>query len=126
MEGNNSIDRAVTAGRAGSEDIRIEVDSATDAPNRRKVTVANEGSAPAEDVLVRIYAGDPSQGGTLIEGKKAGRCHRTVQRSATIELDRSSQYRRVRRRRSAERRGGVQRGEQPRRRTTPDCDTVPR
>lgn len=34
-----------------------------------ETTVVNVGSAPAKDVLVRYYAGDPSQGGTTIHQK---------------------------------------------------------
>ncbi len=66
VEDNNSIDGPVEEG-AEVADLRLEIDSATGcAEPKVELTVYNDGSAPAEDVLVRLYAGDPSQGGTKI------------------------------------------------------------
>ncbi len=66
VEGNNDIEGDVEAG-AEVADLRLEIDSATGcAAPKVKLTVYNDGSAPAEDVLVHLYAGDPSQGGTKI------------------------------------------------------------
>jgi hypothetical protein len=65
-ESNNEIARAVEDG-ARVADLRVEVDGAKGCSEPEvEVTVSNEGSATAEDVLVRIYAGDPARGGTLL------------------------------------------------------------
>jgi hypothetical protein len=65
-EDNNSIEGPVEGG-AQVADLRVEVDDADGCSEPEiAVTVHNEGSAEASDVLVRIYAGDPSQGGTLL------------------------------------------------------------
>jgi hypothetical protein len=39
---------------------------------RVKASVTNVGSAPATDILLRYYAGDPSQGGTSVLEKRLG------------------------------------------------------
>jgi hypothetical protein len=67
IEDNNSIDGDVEPG-AEVADLRVEIDTnGTDCGSPEiDVTVYNDGSADAEDVLVYIYAGDPSQGGTLL------------------------------------------------------------
>lgn len=66
VEDNNTIEGPVEAG-AEVADLTVNVDSATGcgAP-KVKVTVTNGGSADAANVVVRIYAGDPSQGGHLL------------------------------------------------------------
>jgi hypothetical protein len=65
-ENNNSIKGPVEAG-AEVADLRLEIDSAMGcAEPKVKLTVHNDGSAPAENVLVHLFAGDPSQGGTKI------------------------------------------------------------
>jgi hypothetical protein len=64
-ESNNEAEEPVEAGDQ-LPDLRIEVAAeleGTCANARLETTVANEGSAPASDVLVRYYAGDPEQGG---------------------------------------------------------------
>lgn len=65
-EDNNEIVGPVEGGEALA-DLRLVIDSATgcSAP-RVTVTVTNDGAAPVENVLVRIYAGDPSAGGQAI------------------------------------------------------------
>jgi hypothetical protein len=63
-EGNNSIEQDVSAGEQLA-DLRLEI-GAADGPcdaTKIAVTVHNDGSLPASDVLVRLYAGDPSSGG---------------------------------------------------------------
>jgi hypothetical protein len=66
VEDNNDIEGEVEAG-AELADLRLEIDSATGcAEPKVELTVYNDGSAPAEDVLVHLYAGDPSQGGAKI------------------------------------------------------------
>jgi hypothetical protein len=65
-EGNNSLEKAVNAS-AGLADLRFEIESASgcSAP-MVQITVYNDGAIAAEDVVVRIYAGDPSQGGRVV------------------------------------------------------------
>ncbi|HMJ16027.1 MAG TPA: CARDB domain-containing protein, partial [Polyangiaceae bacterium] len=64
-ETNNSAEAPVQAG-ASAPDLRLDLGTATrQCPSARVVTtVYNEGSVPASNVVVRFYAGDPSQGGT--------------------------------------------------------------
>jgi hypothetical protein len=66
-EDNNSIEKEVSAGEQ-SADLRLEIGAATGSCSATKVavTVHNDGSASASDVLVRLYAGDPSSGGAVI------------------------------------------------------------
>jgi hypothetical protein len=65
-EDNNSIDGPVEGG-ARVADLRVVVEDAAGCSEPEiQVTVHNDGSEEASDVLVRIYAGDPSQGGTLL------------------------------------------------------------
>jgi hypothetical protein len=67
LETNNAAEAPVQAG-ASAPDLRLDLGTATAAcPAARVVTtVFNDGSVPASNVLVRFYAGDPSQGGTLL------------------------------------------------------------
>jgi subtilase family serine protease len=87
-ESNNSIDRAVEGG-ARVADLRVEIESATGCSEPVvEVTVSNDGSAAAEDVLVRIYAGDPSRGGTLLgEETLRDALEPGDSESVTLELD---------------------------------------
>ena len=65
-ETNNELTAPVDPG-AQEPDLRIDLGLASSAPCPSPTvatTVYNDGSAPATDVLVRYYAGDPSQGGT--------------------------------------------------------------
>jgi hypothetical protein len=65
-EDNNSIKGKVEAG-AEVADLTVNVDAAKGcSPPSIDLTVTNEGSAAASDITVRIYAGDPSQGGELL------------------------------------------------------------
>jgi hypothetical protein len=63
-EDNNEIDEDVEAGDE-LPDLAISVDSG-DCAGDVVVTVSNAGSEEATDVLVRIYAGDPSSGGEAL------------------------------------------------------------
>ena len=55
------------------------------------MTVTNDGSAEASDVLVRFYAGDPSQGGTQIgETTIDGPIGSGDSESVTVTLDAQS------------------------------------
>jgi hypothetical protein len=83
-ETNNDRERDVEAGDDVA-DLQIDVGDPNGCPSPTvPVTVTNEGSAPASDVLVRIYAGDPSQGGTpLHEETIAG----PIEPGASEELD---------------------------------------
>jgi hypothetical protein len=67
VEDNNEISAPVEGG-ASLADLRLVIDRVTAncAAPRVTLTVHNDGSAPASDVLVRIYAGDPSAGGQVI------------------------------------------------------------
>ncbi len=65
-EDNNEITGPIEPGEA-LPDLRLVFGTATGcAAPKAKITVYNDGAAPAENVLVRIYAGDPSQGGQVI------------------------------------------------------------
>jgi hypothetical protein len=67
VEDNNETTEDVEAGDALA-DLRIDVGAVAGCPDPTvAVTVTNEGAAPASDVLVRLYAGDPSQGGLVLE-----------------------------------------------------------
>ncbi|HET9956378.1 MAG TPA: CARDB domain-containing protein, partial [Polyangiaceae bacterium] len=72
-EDNNEISGAVEAG-AERADISLQLKSASGClPATVQGTLTNDGSSPASDVLVRLYAGDPSQGGEpLAETTVAG------------------------------------------------------
>jgi hypothetical protein len=87
-ESNNDINRPVEGG-ARIADLRIEVESASGCSEPVvEVTLSNDGSAAAEDVLVRIYAGDPSQGGTLLgEETLEDPLEPGASESLTLELD---------------------------------------
>jgi hypothetical protein len=66
IEDNNSISGPVDGGEEIA-DLRLEVTSATNCQSPQVgITLHNDGSAAASDILVRIYAGDPSSGGTLL------------------------------------------------------------
>jgi hypothetical protein len=68
-EGNNSLDKDVVAG-AQEADLRVAIGVPAGCPPGLKptvpTTVFNDGSAPASNVLVRYYAGDPQAGGKPI------------------------------------------------------------
>jgi hypothetical protein len=64
-EDNNEVDGDVDAGDALA-DLVATVESAVCAGDI-EVTVTNNGSEDAEDVVVRIYAGDPSAGGQVLD-----------------------------------------------------------
>jgi len=63
-EDNNEVEHDVDAGDALA-DLSVVVDSAK-CSGTIKVTVTNEGSDTATDVVVRVYAGDPSSGGKVL------------------------------------------------------------
>jgi hypothetical protein len=65
-EDNNEITAPVEPGEA-LPDLRLVMGTASGcAAPKVKVTVENDGAAPATDVVVRIYAGDPAQGGQVL------------------------------------------------------------
>lgn len=65
-ESNNTIEATVEQGEALA-DLRLVFDKASGcAPARATVDVHNDGAVAATEVLVRIYAGDPSRGGTVL------------------------------------------------------------
>ncbi|MRG90559.1 hypothetical protein GF068_01260 [Polyangium spumosum] len=68
VEDNNTLEAAVEPGQV-QPDLRIDVGAASEgtcpAPTV-SATLYNDGSAPASDILVRFYAGDPNQGGTPV------------------------------------------------------------
>lgn len=62
-EANNEQTKAVNAGMV-QPDLRILIGQLGFCPSPTvEATVFNDGSAPAKDVLVRYYSGDPNQGG---------------------------------------------------------------
>lgn len=66
VETNNSIRGAVSAGEALS-DLRLVLNKASGcAPPVIDFTLYNDGALPASNVIVRIYAGDPSAGGSVL------------------------------------------------------------
>jgi hypothetical protein len=70
-EDNNEIDGPVDAGEE-LPDVSIAID-ADDCDGEVEVTVTNDGSSNVSDVVVRVYAGDPSAGGELLgEGTVPG------------------------------------------------------
>lgn len=66
-DSNNSISDDVEEGETVA-DLRLELGLATGPCDAKliEVTVTNDGSVAASDVLVRLYAGDPSAGGQPI------------------------------------------------------------
>jgi hypothetical protein len=88
-ETNNSISKDVNA-IEGIADVWLEIDGAEGcAAPTVAVTVHNDGSAPAVDVVVRIYAGDPSQGGRAVgEVTIAGPIPPQGSAEGTVELER--------------------------------------
>ncbi|WP_437775109.1 CARDB domain-containing protein [Sorangium sp. So ce1097] len=69
-EDNNELTAPLDAGSA-RPDLQIEIGRVTDAKCQMQevdvpTTIVNAGSAPASDVRVRYYAGDPGQGGTVL------------------------------------------------------------
>jgi hypothetical protein len=66
-ENNNDIDAPVEAKGEELADLRLEIDDANGCrPPEVELTVYNDGSVAATDVLVRIYAGDPSSGADVL------------------------------------------------------------
>ena len=63
-EANNSLSVDVDPGTVLA-DLRVELGGFDARTCAQAATVHNDGSAPASDVLVRYYAGDPRRGGTL-------------------------------------------------------------
>ncbi len=64
-ETNNTLSKDVSAG-AQLPDLRVKLGAPTCLPGptpKVPTTVSNDGSAPASNVLVRYYAGDPQAGG---------------------------------------------------------------
>ena len=66
-EMNNDLDTPVTAGNQEA-DLRVQLGTPVPMPMCPTVptTVFNDGSAPASNVLVRYFAGNPNQGGSVI------------------------------------------------------------
>jgi hypothetical protein len=64
-EDNNEARVAVESTGEMLADLAVSVDSAA-CNGTVTVTVENQGSAPASDILVEIYTGDPSSGGTKV------------------------------------------------------------
>jgi hypothetical protein len=67
-EANNDLSKPVDAGMQ-LPDLRIDLKAANEMAcpiPTVETTVINDGSAPASNVLVRYYAGDPAQGGAAI------------------------------------------------------------
>lgn len=67
-EANNEVTQKVDPGMQQA-DLRVllGVASGVTCPSPQvETTVLNDGSAPASDIVVRYYAGDPNQGGTAI------------------------------------------------------------
>jgi subtilase family serine protease len=87
-EDNNTISGPVEGG-AEVADLSVVVNSASNCGSPKvKVTVYNEGSADASDILVRIYAGDPSSGGDLLgETIIAGPLAPGANEQVTVTLD---------------------------------------
>ncbi|MGC4093222.1 MAG: CARDB domain-containing protein [Polyangiaceae bacterium] len=87
-EDNNDIAGPVESG-ASLADLGIVVNSVTgcSAP-KASVTITNQGSAPASDILVRLYAGDPSRGGqSLGEVTVPGPLAPGASQTITLTLD---------------------------------------
>jgi hypothetical protein len=87
-EDNNTISAPIEQGEELA-DLRLVIDSARGCTMPRvEVTVHNDGSAPATEVLVRVYAGDPSSGGTVLgEVVIPGPIEPGESASATVELE---------------------------------------
>lgn len=66
-DSNNSISDVVEEGERVA-DLRLELGTASGACGSKlvEVTVTNDGSVAASDILVRLYAGDPSAGGQML------------------------------------------------------------
>ena len=66
-DSNNSISDDVEEGETVA-DLRLEIGAVTGPCSAKlvEVTVTNDGSVAASDVLVRLYAGDPSAGGQVL------------------------------------------------------------
>jgi hypothetical protein len=63
IENNNSLEREVV-GAAALPDLRVSIATPRDCPTPRvATTVRNDGNAPASNILVRYYLGDPQAGG---------------------------------------------------------------
>ncbi len=68
VEDNNQLTTPVMAGEVGP-DLRVDLGLASDGSCPKPTvltTVYNEGSAPASNIVVRYYAGDPNAGGTPV------------------------------------------------------------
>ena len=89
-EDNNQAESAVDAG-IGRADLRVEITAtATDCPDGLiTVTLANDGSVDAGDVVLRFYAGDPRAGGTALHDETvAGPIAAGSTRSLMVRLPR--------------------------------------
>jgi hypothetical protein len=91
VEDNNEIEGDVDAGDALA-DLAIEVDSA-DCSGNIEVTVTNQGSDTATDVVVRVYAGDPTSGGRVLAEETIDELDAGA--SESLSLDGGSQDRNV-------------------------------
>ncbi len=66
IEDNNDLVEDVDPGTA-QPDISLQIGVPTGCPAPGvPTTVCNDGSAPASNIVIRYFAGDPNQGGTLI------------------------------------------------------------
>jgi hypothetical protein len=84
-EDNNEIDGPVDAGEE-LPDVSIAID-ADDCDGEVSVTITNDGSSDVSDVLVRIYAGDPSSGGELLgEGTVPGPIAPGASETVTVDV----------------------------------------
>lgn len=88
-EDNNTIEAPIEQGDELA-DLRLEIDGAEGCNDpTADITVHNDGSAPASEVLVRIYAGDPSSGGEVLgEITIAGPIEPGESVSETVDLPR--------------------------------------
>jgi len=90
-EDNNEVEGDVDAGDALA-DLLATVESAVCAGDI-VVTVTNNGTEDAEDVVVRIYAGDPSAGGQVLDEKRVDSIDAGA--SETVNIDIGDQDRNV-------------------------------
>jgi subtilase family serine protease len=65
VEDNNEAEADVGSTGEMLADLAVSIDDAA-CSGSVTITVENTGSAPASDILVQIYQGDPSSGGTLL------------------------------------------------------------
>jgi hypothetical protein len=94
-DSNNRISDTVEEGETVA-DLRLEIGAASGpcAGKLVEVTVHNDGSVAASDVLVRLYAGDPSAGGQVIGETTIGE---TIEpgESVTVQIELDSLQRTI-------------------------------